>query len=198
MSNEKIFSSEMGYKIEINAENNGGNIFKVYMPDGSLISNIDSIHDLIQNKYLSASKANELRKMAEDIFSEDLNRIQEIYYSYEDNDNHYFDNIFQGINMVCKLSNNINNDIKGKIKNEISELLLTEFNKNFPIYIEGNRINIVFSVNPHSYLKAFKNMHNNIFRDGNYSFIKQSLELGEAIDKMNIVALKILDIVEKY
>ena len=194
-NNNKITSNEMGYTIEVSDKSNVMGIYKVYMPDGSLVASIDSIHDLVQNKYLSASKVNEVKGMTEKIYANDINKIQELYYGQENN-NVYINNAFQGINMVCKLKGS-KEDFK-KVKSEISELLLAEFDgKFFPMYIEGNKLNIVFSINPSNYLKAFKKMYNNLFIEGNYSYIEQILELGEAINKINIVALKIMDIVEK-
>jgi hypothetical protein len=195
MDNNKITSNEMGYTIEVSDKSNVMGIYKVYMPDGSLVASIDSIHDLVQNKYLSASKVNEVKDMTDKIYADDINKIQELYYG-QDNNNIYINNAFQGINMVCKLKGN-KEDFK-KVKDEVSELLLAEFDgKFFPMYIEGNKLNIVFSINPSNYLKAFKKMYNNLFIEGNYSYIEQILELGEAINKINIVALKIMDIVEK-
>jgi len=191
----KIISSETGYIIEVSDKSNIG-IYKVYMPDGSLVASIDSISDLVQNNYLSASNVKTIREITENIYANDINKIQELYYGHENNNNIYINNVFQGINMVCKLKGN-KEDFK-KVKHEISELLLAEFDgKFFPIYIEGNKLNIVFSINPSNYLKAFKKMYNNLFIEGNYSYINQMLELGEAINKINIVALKIMDIVEK-
>jgi len=194
-NNNKITSNEMGYTIEVSDKSNVMGIYKVYMPDGSLVANIDSISDLVQNKYLSASKVNEVKDITEKIYANDIIKIQELYYGQENN-NIYINNAFQGINMVCKLKGN-KEDFK-KVKDEVSELLLAEFDgKFFPMYIEGNKLNIVFSINPSNYLKAFKKMYNNLFIEGNYSYIEQILELGEAINKINIVTLKIMDIVEK-
>jgi hypothetical protein len=167
------------------------------MADGTLLESVQSISNLIQNKYLSASKVNDLRSITDKIFAEDLNRLQELYFNHRD-DNEFFTKHFEGINFTYKINSKLSKDERNKLQAELSELIQSEFATALPIYIEGNRINIVFKVNPYSYLKSFKIMYSNLLREGNYSFNKQILGLAESIDKIYIVTLKAIEIIEKY
>lgn len=193
-NNNEIFSTENGYKIEVSAD---GDVFKIYLSNGQLLESIQSISELIQNKYLPASRVNELRQVTDKVFAQDLTRLQELYYNHQNN-NEFFSKHFEGINFVYKINSNISKDIRNKLKVELNDLIMSEFNIPLPIYIEGNKVNIVFKVNPYGYLKSFKNMYNDMLINGNYSFNKQTLELAEAIDKIYVVSLKAMDIIEKH
>ena len=181
---------EMGYKIEVSAE---GKPFRVSMPDGTLIESVQSISELIQGRYLPSSKVDELHEQAHKIFAEDIEKMKELNTKHEES-GIFFSEHFADISMVSK----INSSDAESVKNEISAMLDEEFDTQLPIYVEGNKLNIVFKCSPMAYLKAFNGLYDRMVIEGNYSVRKQALELAESVDKIYITALKVLDIIDKY
>ena len=184
-----------GYKIEVNKDN--ASVFKVYDENNQILEEIQCIAGLVAEKYLPASKVSELRAICERIFKDDLDKLQEIYYAQSGNERFFSEN-FDRISMVVKIKKSFSKEIQNKIKQEISDMVKSESNKSMPVSISGNKLDIMFMVDPLGYLKSFKKLYNDIKRDDNYSLVNQALELGEAIDKIYMTALKVLEIADKY
>lgn len=185
-----------GYKIEI-TKGNGG-VFKVYSPDGSLIEIVPSIKELISEKYIATENVQELKNKCEEILDEELTMLQQAYFLYSDKKG-FFSKYFNDITFTYKLSKTFSKEIHKKIIEEIREYIDKKITgKHLPISITNKKLEIMFTVNPNSYLKSFNQMYDKIFLDGNYTLIEQALEMIQGIDFIYDITINVMDIVDKY
>lgn len=189
----EFFNAE-GYKIEITKDSSS--VFKVSTMDGQVLEDVQSIAGLVEAKYLPASRVTDLKQQLDRTFSSELNALQGLYYSHIDSEQ-FFSRYFEGITFVYKIAKNYSKEVQKKITDEVSNIVKTD-SKTFPVYMEDNKLKVIFLVNPYDYLKSFKTLYDKIIRDGNYSVINQATELIIALDKIYSTTLKIMEIADKY
>jgi hypothetical protein len=183
------------YKIEVDKDN--GAIFTVIKKsdDGeNVIEHVQSIKELINDKYMSNSQREELKQIADQEFKEDVNELETIYYSITDEDKRLFGKYFDGISFSYKISKVLSKEIQKKIIDQINEKMETKI----PIYIEGNKLVAVFNHNPLEYIKEFKGLYSKILSEGNYSLIKRAIEFGKIINDIQTQMLNIINTIEIY
>jgi len=184
------------YKIEI-VKNNGG-AFKVYNIDGTLMETVSSIKELVAEKYIVTDQVAELKTQCEEIFKEELSQLQHAYFLYQDKSG-FFSKYFKDITFTYKLSKTFSKEIHKKIIEEIQTYITSIISdKHLPISVNENKLEVIFTVNPNSYLKSFNAMYDKIMVDGNYSLIDQALEMIQAVDFIYDVSVNIMEIADKY
>lgn len=184
------------YKIEI-VKNNGG-AFKVYNDDGTLLETVSSIKELVAEKYIITDDVQDIKSQCEEIFKEDLSKLQHAYFLYQDKSG-FFSRYFKDITFTYKLSKTFSKEIHKKIIEEIQDYINSKISgKHLPITVTSNKLEVIFTVNPNSYLKSFNSMYDKIMVDGNYSLIDQALEMITAVDFIYDISINIMEIADKY
>jgi hypothetical protein len=192
--NREIFEAE-GYKIEV-IKGTDDNVFNVYSFDGRMLEGAQSIDELIQNKFLNQSKRKELSIIAEKLFANELENLSELYHSHRHNED-FFNKYFNDRTMTYKFNKVYSKEVKKKIEGELKEMLKSE-DKDPYVYIEGNKINLMFDTNPKSDLRSFNVLYDKIIKDDNFSLIGKATKLIENVNQQYILALKSMEIIEKF
>ncbi len=160
------------------------------------MEDVQSIAGLVESKYIPTSRVMELKQQVDSSFSNELNTLQGLYFTHVDSEQ-FFNKYFQDITMVYKIGKVYSKEVQKKIVDEVSAVVKIEL-KQMPVYVEDNKLNVIFTVSPSGYLKSFKTLYDKIIRDGNYSLIAQATELAMAVDRIYGVALRIQEIADKY
>lgn len=186
------------YKIDVNKDKTS--VFTVYsIKDDIIIEQVQSIRELVNEKYLPSSRRSEIEDITNNIFVEELKQLKDFHYSFGEDEKRFFNKYFEGINLVYKIGKTFSKEIQKKIIDEITELTGKTFEgERIPTYMEDNKVNVIFKVNPLDYLKEFDRLYEKIISDGNYSIIFRALEFATIVDKVHKSANDIMSIVDKY
>jgi len=192
----EVFDTGLGYRIEIASDT--ANVFSVMDSAGQILEQVQSIGDLVADKYITTDKINELKAICDKVFGEQIAQIQNGYFVYQ-NETGFFNKFFKDIVFTYKLNKTFSKEVHKKITEEIRELVSSKVaDKHLPVSITDNKLEVIFTVNPVSYLKTFNALYDKIMVDGNYSVISQAQSMIQAVDFLHDIALGIMAIADTY
>jgi hypothetical protein len=192
----EVYQTGTGYKIEI--ASGTASVFTIMDMSGQVLEQVQSINDLIAEKYIAPSAINEIKDVCSRIFNLEISQLQSAYFTYQGEDK-FFSKFFQDITFSYKLNKQYPKEIQKKLIDDIRELITSKVvDKHLPISITDNKLEVMFTVSPVAFLKSFNMMYSKVMVDGNYSVINNALELISAVDLIHDISVGIMQIVDGY
>jgi hypothetical protein len=192
----EVFDTGIGYKIEV--ASGEANVFTVMDTSGQYLESVQSIGDLVADKYITTDKIGELKGICDRVFGTEIAQLQNGYFVYQ-NETEFFNKFFRDIVFTYRLNKTFSKEIHKKMVDDIRMLIASKVSdKHLPISIADNKLEVIFTVNPVSYLKTFNTLYDKIMVDGNYSVISQALEMIQAVDFLHDLSIGIMTIADQY
>jgi len=192
----EVFDTGIGFRIEI--ASGTASVFTVMDSQGQMLEQVQSISDLVADKYITTDKISELKGICDRVFSSEIAQLQNGYFVYQ-NETEFFNKFFRDIVFTYRLNKTFSKEIHKKMLEDIRSLITSKISdKHLPVSISDNKLEVIFTVNPVSYLKTFNALYDKIMVDGNYSVIMQALEMIQAVDFLHDLAIGIMQIADNY
>lgn len=192
----EVFDTGIGFRIEI--ASGEANVFTVMDISGQYLESVQSIGDLVAEKYITTDKIGELKGICDRVFGAEIAQLQNGYFVYQ-GETEFFNRFFRDIVFTYRLNKMYSKEIYKKMVDDIRTLIASKVaNKHLPISVADNKLEVIFTVNPVSYLKTFNALYDKVMVEGNYSVISQALEMIQAVDFIHDLSIGIMQIADSY